>query len=332
MAHGFLPSQPQTNPVTVTSTSAHGALITEMEFVLTKPKQSQAYSLAEPFLTPERMERIARLQPTARREAMAAAAREEWERCSEDIFYWLTPAAHIVPYVYTKDPKPLHRCKHCPESSDPLTFSKRHLHLLNTHNLEVPDEKSLRAHYDELDTIRPFTMKEYFPPIIETWLREDLMAIEKSRDMMMTWLVVIMFAWDTLFHRGRQNLFQSETAAKTRELVHERAWIIYDSQPKWLKAVHKATYAEGSARAGLIEVPSLKGSQIVGFPQGPDKVRMYHPTGFFSDEAAFNPEASATFAAIRPAIMSGGKYTAISSANEGWFHRLCLDQLNQGSL
>lgn len=263
---------------------------------------------------------------------MALAAREEWERCSEDIFYWLDASAHIVPYVFTKDPKPLHMCKACPLTSDPLTFEKRHLHLLNTHNIEVSTEKTLRGHFQELDTIRPFTMKEYFPPIIETWLREPLLAIEKSRDMMMTWLIVICYTWDTLYHRGRQNLFQSETATKTRELVHERAWVVYDSQPKWLKRVHPATYAEGSARAGLIEVETLKGSQIIGFPQGPDKVRMYHPTGLFSDEAAFNPEASSTFAAIRPAVMGGGKYTAISSANAGWFQHLCSDTLGSGGI
>jgi hypothetical protein len=54
---------------------------------------------------------------------------------------------------------------------------------------------------------------------------------------------------------------------------------------------------------------------------------MHHPTGFFSDEAAFNPDAAESFAAIKPAISDGGKYSAISSANPGWFHRLCRDAL-----
>ena len=45
---------------------------------------------------------------------------------------------------------------------------------------------------------------------------------------MATWLVVALYTWDTIFHPGRQNFFQSETAPKTLELVR-RAWHIYKS-------------------------------------------------------------------------------------------------------
>jgi hypothetical protein len=164
-------------------------------------------------------------------------------------------------------------------------------------------------------------------PIIDVWQRNSLVAVEKSRDMMLTWLVVALYTWDTIFHKGMQNIFQSEDATKTRELV-SRAWGLYNNQPRWLKGLHPAVHAEGTNRAGLLKVPSLQ-SEIIGFPQGEDKIRMYHPSGVFSDEAAFNPAASATFAAIKPAIAGGGRYTAISSANPSWFEAICKDRTSE---
>jgi hypothetical protein len=44
-----------------------------------------------------------------------------------------------------------------------------------------------------------------------------------------------------------------------------------------------------------------------------------------SDEAAFNPDAAETFAALKPAIMGGGRYLAVSSANPSFFQALAQD-------
>ena len=61
------------------------------------------------------------------------------------------------------------------------------------------------------------------------------------------------------------------------------------------------------------------GSEIEGFPKGGDQVRQYHPSGMFTDETAFHEDAGETFAAIKPAIANGGRYTGVSSAYPGWF-------------
>ena len=278
------------------------------------------------FLTVEMLDKISAMPPGQRRQAMQIVGQEEWNRCAEDIFYWIDPNAHIVPYVYTKDPKAMHICNIC-NNNTTHDFHKRAIHLLNSHGITTKSEADLRKHFKELDTIRALRPMPYFKPILEQMLKEQLIAIEKSRDMMATWLVVLFYTWDTLFHRGRQNIFQSETATKTLDLV-DRAWTLYDNQPGWLKAVHKAQIGQGTNRAGLLTVPTLKNSQIIGFPQGADKIRQYHPTGIFCDEAAFNPDAGDTFMAIKPAIAGGGRYTAISSANMGWFYYVCTDQLD----
>src|SRR5438445_119770 len=127
--------------------------------------------------------KIAAMPKSKREVAMQIVAREEWNRCADDVFYWLDPKAHLFPYVYTKDPKPMYVCQLC---QDGVTyhFDKRTYHLLNRHSIEASKESECRQYFNQLDTIRPFPLYDYFIPILETLLKEQLVAIEKSRDMM----------------------------------------------------------------------------------------------------------------------------------------------------
>lgn len=275
------------------------------------------------------LQRIARMPPAKRAAAMRVVAREEWQRCKEDIFYWIDPSRHPITYVYTRDAHPMFRCNHC-QDGVAYVKAKCHVHLLNRHHIEANTEQILMQNFAELDTIRPFPMYPYVKPIIECWLREPLMCIEKSRDVLATWMIVTCYTWDALFHKGRQHLFQSEDASKTRELI-ERVNTLYTNQPAWLKAEWgspQPKVSEGTTRAGLFRVSKMQ-SEIIGLPKGADKVRQYHPSGVMSDEAAFNPEAGDTFAAIKPSIQNGGRYTAVSSANPSFFYHLCRDTVEQ---
>ena len=245
--------------------------------------------------------------------------RSEWDRCRDDMVYWLDASQHLIPYVYTRDPMPLYECKRCMDGEG-RSFDKLHTHLEAFHDIH---EDNAMPYFNELPTDRVWTLFPYHRPIILTWLREKIFFIEKSRDMMTTWLTVAMYAWDTLFHKNRENIFQSDDSTKTADLV-ERAYFIWDNQPSFLKSIHPATYAAGQTRSGILRVPSLV-STILGFPQGPDQIRQYHPSGIFVDEAAFQTEAAAAFMAVKPTIQAGGRYTAVSSANAGWFMSACRD-------
>jgi hypothetical protein len=275
---------------------------------------------------------IAKLRPAVRRRTLLAVGASEFGRCADDVMYWLDASQHLrtprwpegLPYVFTNDPHPMCVCNLCGDGEAHHTI-KRNEHLKLFHpDLRIgTSEGELRGFFTEIPGTRPFTIKPYVPPIINAWLTEPFMCIEKSRDMMATWLVVTLYAWDTLYHRNRQNIFQSENASKTNELV-KRADFIYKNQPRFLKAIHKATYSIGQARSGMLVVPSLE-SELLGFPQGPDQIRQYHPSGLFSDEAAFQDAAGDSFSAVKPALQNGGRYTAVSSANPSFFWHLCRD-------
>ncbi len=264
--------------------------------------------------------RIAALPPADRRAALRALGRAEFERCAADPLYWLFHPS--IPYVYTIDYHPVYRCVLC--STEGHRHHKLRTHLQLAHNLDV-DALAARSHFVELPPIRPFPHKPYFEPIVRTWQTEQLILVEKSRDMMATWLFVALYAWDTLFHPGRQNFIQSETAKKTRELIR-RAHFIWRNQPNFLRP-HPVVYTVGTDGSGELHCEALN-SSIIGLPQGSDKIRQYHPTGVFTDETAFHPQAAETFAAIKPAIQSGGRYTGVSSAAPSWFMHAALDTLD----
>jgi len=278
-------------------------------------------------ITQDLLERVSRLPASRRRKAYREIGEIEFAKCAEDIFYWLDASQHplLGPYVYTRD-RPMYQCLKCSDSAA-YNMAVREKHLEFRHKTKVTSEAELRGYFLELDTTRAFPFYQpYIRPIIEWWLREPIMLIEKSRDMTATWLIVACYTWDTLYHKGRENVFQSDDSTKTLDLV-DRADFIYRNQPKFLRDIHKASMAAGVSKAGRLTVPSLE-SVILGFPQGPDQIRQYHPHGVFTDETAFQVSAGDSFAALKPAIQNGGRYTGVSSPNPGWFQFACRDTLD----
>ena len=274
---------------------------------------------------------LATLPSGTRKKLYEEIGRREWDKCAADPMYWIDPSRHAIPYVYTRDPKQLYTCKSCAGTEVgglTYTFDSRIRHLEVSHAWDADrlgelSSYALDEYFEPLPTTRPFTIFPYIEPIVHTWLREKILFIEKSRDMMVTWLIVTLYTWDTLFHRNRENIFQSDDSAKAFDLV-ERAHFLWENQPAFLRDIHPASITSGNSRSGILRVPSM-GSVIMGFPQGPDQVRQFHPSGVFQDEAAFQIEAEKAFIAVKPAIQAGGRFTAVSSANPGWFTKCVRD-------
>jgi hypothetical protein len=285
-------------------------------------------------LTPSLLTSLTRLSKRDRKEVIREIGKVEWARCAEDLIYWLDASQHVrtetwpegLPYVFTKDPHPIFECNKCGMT---MTLFQRETHLDAVHNTRDISDMEYGVYFTLLPHIRPFTMFPYIEPIARYWQREQLYAMEKSRDMVATWMIVAFYTWDTLFHKGRQNIFQSEDAPKTRELV-ERAKSIYEQQPPFLQVIAPISYSIGASKSGVLQVPTLD-SEILGFPQGPDQIRQYHPSGVFQDEACYQIAAADAFKAIKPSIQAGGRFTAISSAAPSWFMHICQDSLPEGA-
>jgi hypothetical protein len=191
---------------------------------------------------------------------------------------------------------------------DPLNWLQRHTQTKDPHWREVGADSPYR----------PFPEKPYFRPIIETLRREPIVFCLKSRDLMLSWLVAGFFTHDCMTHPGVEILFQSQTEEKAAELV-DYAKCLYERQDEDIK--DRYPLAQSLGKQSSLELNFRDGNRIVGIPHGADKIRSYHPTALFIDEAAFIPDADASF---NEAIAAVQKIVALSSAGPGFFEDVCV--------
>ena len=160
----------------------------------------------------------------------------------------------------------------------------------------------------------------------ELWLRalasSGILMVEKSRQVMATWLVCAYLLWRAKFHDHQLLLIQSKREEDAANLVFNKEQFVARTSflevhlPHHLRTIH---WPKGGSYAVLM-FPN--GSRICGIPEGGDIIRSNTPSVIVSDEAAFQPEFGQSFTAALPAIKGGGQYVAISSAEPGTFQEL----------
>lgn len=130
---------------------------------------------------------------------------------------------------------------------------------------------------------------------------------------MTSWCVMV---WAT--HRAQwekaQVIVQTDSEEKAKELVGY-ASCLYRNQAEFLRKLHPL-----ESEASNLHVGWKDGGEIFGIPKGQNKIRLYHPTIYVMDEAAFLPEAEQCYNAAAPVA---GQIIAISSAGPGWFGDQC---------
>jgi len=191
--------------------------------------------------------------------------------------------------------------------ADPLIWLQQHTQTKDSHWREAGASSAYR----------PFPEKPYFRPIVETFQAEPVLFIEKSRDMMLSWLCVGLFTHAAMTIEGIEVLFQSQNEDKAFELVQYAKTLYSRQKPEIQRAFPLARSMRYMADGELV---FAHGSRIIGIPGGGDQIRSYHPWGLFQDEAAFMPEAGEAYDNAVPVCQ---KIVVLSSAGPGWFADVC---------
>lgn len=165
---------------------------------------------------------------------------------------------------------------------------------------------------------RPFPDLPHFRPIIEEYQREPIVFVAKSRDMMLSWLTVGYFTHLCMTVPGCEVLMQSQTEEKAAELI-DYAKQLYDASDEDIREAYPLTVP--TEKQNWLELNFAHDSRLIGIPHGASKIRSYHPTALFIDEAAFVPDAGLSF---DEAISACQQIVVVSSANVGWFESVCL--------
>jgi hypothetical protein len=176
---------------------------------------------------------------------------------------------------------------------------------------------------DEADSgkVKHFPDKEYLKHIVETWQKHDILAIPKTRRMMLTWIFLALHLWAAIFHPNVAIFVQSKKADDSDFLIGEkRMKFIYDNLPQWLKQYI-------SCERKQYQLTFSNGSWVKAIGQGPDQMRSYTASYVMLDEVAFWEWAAATWGSLKPTIDGGGKVVLISSAGPGFFRDLVKGEM-----
>ncbi|MBM3327397.1 MAG: hypothetical protein FJY65_10585 [Calditrichaeota bacterium] len=173
---------------------------------------------------------------------------------------------------------------------------------------------------DAVGGVKPFPDYPFLEEFVAAMCNRRILIVAKSRQMMATWTVAAVMLYQALFDRPGLYLFLSKGARDSNELV-KRLRVIARHLPKEYQAEVKIKEGEASFS---------NGSRIISLPATEYAPRMHSPTGVFWDEMAFTERSEGIWAAVKPAVDSGGRFVGVSTPNgtDNMFHRLFSDNEN----
>lgn len=191
----------------------------------------------------------------------------------------------------------------------------------------VLSEKSawewITRHISTLDAtggVKPFPDYDFARELVETLCHNRILIVGKSRQMMATWTVTAWIIWKAIHDDPGVYLLLSKGERDTLELV-KRIKVMVVNLPDELK---------DQVRVKNKEVDFANGSRILPLPATEFAPRMHSPSGVFWDEMAFTPNSEGIWAAVKPAIDSGGCFIGVSTPNgtDNVFYQLYSDETN----
>lgn len=170
---------------------------------------------------------------------------------------------------------------------------------------------------DEADEgrVKAFPDNPYLRHICDTWSVYKMLAIPKSRRMMLTWIMLALHLHLALFVPRSAIFVQSKKAEDSDYLLGDnRMLFIYRHLPDWLHG-----YGLPTVQRKQFNLTFSNGSIIKAVSQGADQLRGYTATAVLCDEIAFWERAHETWRALRPIVQGGGRVSLVSSAAPGFF-------------
>lgn len=175
--------------------------------------------------------------------------------------------------------------------------------------------------HDAKTPYKPFPKKKYIKFICEIFREENKVMVEKSRQLMYSWMTCALILWDVMFHRAKHWFIVSKKENDSDKLLGRIDHIYEHLPPHFKDEGYEKKYCKLTFGGcdGVIEAVS----------QNPDAMRQNVASGVFVDEAEFHDDFQGMYEAIRPTIDGGGKLVTVSSVNgKGPVYKMMTDQLD----
>ena len=187
---------------------------------------------------------------------------------------------------------------------DTFTWVTEHTMTFNPHwkkeGRPVPNEK--------------FPPYDYFRELFAALEAEQIVWIEKSRDLMVSWACVAYLTLNAMKVPYQEILLQTQKDDKVIQLVDYAKCLYKMQDPRLIRAF---PLAKDINRQPDHSLAFANGSIIQGIPGGADQIRSYHPWGYLNDESSFQADAGECYNEAISAV--AGKIIFNSSAGPGWY-------------
>ena len=158
--------------------------------------------------------------------------------------------------------------------------------------------------------------KPYLKELLEVYESEQLIAIPKSRQLMVSWSIALWLTWRARYQPYNMIFVQADKEDKAAFLVDKRCKFIEDNlDDEWCRREYDPIKTS-SGFVGKITYRETD-SIIWGVAQGTDQFRLYTPTIILMDESEFQDGAHEALTSILPFTREGKntKVLLVSTSN-----------------
>jgi len=158
-------------------------------------------------------------------------------------------------------------------------------------------------------TVLRFPSKEYLRYVFHKCFSGSKLAVDKSRQLTMTWLLMAYELFRCQFGQHEECICQTKKETDADVELVQRAKFMVSQQPIWMRPEVKYSFCR-------LVFPDTA-SKIVGIPSGADQIRSHNPSRVFIDEGGFLENE---FEGCRTAALACCQdIKIVSSANVGQF-------------
>lgn len=192
---------------------------------------------------------------------------------------------------------------------------------------------------DPVDPIKPYPNYDYCLDVIDIWQAwpapwARALAFEKSRRVLLTLTLMMLFLHDTMFKPARTNIVVSQNEEKANIQIERRAWFMYQSLPDWMRAAYPARCIRGKlifpGKEINPDVRKTATSLIWSVPQENEQVRGETFSNYLMDEVGAQTNAENNLLAALPAAALGKpigpRIILIGTAAKGFWERVTNDK------
>ncbi len=198
---------------------------------------------------------------------------------------------------------------------DPWTFIEKFVFTKDEHDKENPEKRFPSECRKDRPNYR------YLRLITRLFQRYDKILIEKSRQVLMSWLFCALALWYALRYKGSFVIIQ-KTKEETAIRLLERIKFIYDRLPKEMQS------RDARSVETILEFKDL-GSKIMAVSQDSEAVAGDTVSLLIADEMSKQPHGAQAYFSSRPTVAGGGKYIGICTPSflDGGFANLLIHDM-----